>query len=208
MKRQKKRLNVEPCQTEEPSVNYLTGQAYSQRYYSILETRKTLPAWDAKQKFLKLVEKHQILVLQGETGSGKTTQIPQFLVEAGYADNYKQIACTQPRRVAAMSVAKRVAEEMDVNLGEQVGYSIRFDDRTGPNTILKYLTDGMLLREATMDPTLNRYSILILDEAHERTLSTDILFGLIKEILLKTGKPQMIMLELSRDKSHCYECHS
>ena len=87
-----------------------------------------------------------------------------------------------------MSVARRVSEEMDVSLGEQVGYSIRFDDMTSESTILKYMTDGMLLREATMDPSLSRYSVIILDEAHERTLSTDILFGLIKEILLKTGK--------------------
>lgn len=86
-----------------------------------------------------------------------------------------------------MSVAKRVAEEMDVNLGDEVGYSIRFEDKTSPKTVLKYLTDGMLLREAMMDPQLSRYSVLILDEAHERTLSTDILFGLIKEIILKTG---------------------
>lgn len=173
--------------------NYLTGAPYSQRYYDILKTRKTLPAWDAKKQFLKLLKKHQIIVLQGETGSGKTTQIPQFLVEAGYADDGRIIACTQPRRVAAMSVAKRVAEEMDVTLGEQVGFSIRFDDRTSHSTLLKYMTDGMLLREATMDPKLSRYSCVILDEAHERTLNTDILFGLIKEILLKTEIKVIVM---------------
>lgn len=99
------------------------------------------------------------------------------------------IACTQPRRVAAMSVAKRVAEEMDVNLGEEVGYCIRFEDRTSYKTMLKYMTDGMLLREAMIDPTLSRYSVIILDEAHERTLNTDILFGLLKNILKETGKP-------------------
>lgn len=98
------------------------------------------------------------------------------------------IACTQPRRVAAMSVAQRVAEEMDVNLGEEVGYSIRFEDRTSYKTILKYLTDGMLLRESMSDQTLSRYSVIILDEAHERTLSTDILFGLLKNILPNSGK--------------------
>ena len=87
-----------------------------------------------------------------------------------------------------MSVAKRVAEEMDVNLGEEVGYNIRFEDRTSHKTLLKYMTDGMLLREAMMDPTLSRYSCIILDEAHERTLNTDILFGLLKNILKETGK--------------------
>jgi pre-mRNA-splicing factor ATP-dependent RNA helicase DHX15/PRP43 len=94
----------------------------------------------------------------------------------------KQIACTQPRRVAAMSVAKRVADEMDCQIGAEVGYSIRFEDCTSPKTFLKYMTDGMLLREAMTDPNLSRYSAIILDEAHERTLSTDILMGLTKEV--------------------------
>ena len=93
------------------------------------------------------------------------------------------MACTQPRRVAAMSVAKRVAEEMDVVLGQEVGYTIRFEDKSSERTVLRYMTDGMLLREAMTDPDLSRYGIIILDEAHERTLSTDILFGLIKDVL-------------------------
>lgn len=92
------------------------------------------------------------------------------------------VACTQPRRVAAMSVARRVAEELDVSLGEEVGYSIRFEDCTSKRTALKYMTDGMLLREAMADPKLSRYSAVILDEAHERTLATDILMGLLKEV--------------------------
>jgi pre-mRNA-splicing factor ATP-dependent RNA helicase DHX15/PRP43 len=116
-------------------------------------------------------------------GSGKTTQIPQFLCFDQQPHRTKKlIACTQPRRVAAMSVAKRVSEEMDLCLGEEVGYSIRFEDCTSPNTFLKYMTDGMLLREAMTDHTLSRYSAIILDEAHERTLATDILMGLIKKV--------------------------
>jgi pre-mRNA-splicing factor ATP-dependent RNA helicase DHX15/PRP43 len=90
--------------------------------------------------------------------------------------------------VAAMSVSKRVAEEMDVNLGEEVGYSIRFEDKTSNRTLLKYMTDGMLLREAMMDHKLSKYSVIILDEAHERTLNTDILFGILKTIIKETGK--------------------
>jgi HrpA-like RNA helicase len=141
-----------------------------------------LPVWQAKKDFIDILNAHQTVILVGETGSGKTTQIAQFIAEAGYCNAGKKVACTQPRRVAAMSVARRVADEMDVQLGEEVGYSIRFEECTGPRTIVKFATDGMLLREAMTDPTLDKYSVIILDEAHERTLATDILFGLIKEV--------------------------
>ena len=107
----------------------------------------------------------------------QTTQIPQWAIDARAG---RRVVCTQPRRVAAMSVAQRVAEEMDVTLGQQIGYSIRFEDCTSSNTILTYMTDGMLLREAMNDPLLERYSVVLLDEAHERTLATDILMGLLK----------------------------
>ena len=106
----------------------------------------------------------------------------------------KAVCCTQPRRVAAMSVSKRVSEEMDVQLGAEVGYTIRFEDRTSQKTLLKYMTDGMLLREAMTDPMLSRYGIVILDEAHERTLSTDILFGLIKEVLQRRKDIKIIVM--------------
>ena len=115
-----------------------------------------------------------------ETGSGKTTQLPQYLHEAGYTAGGIKVGCTQPRRVAAMSVAARVAEEMGTKVGYEVGYSIRFEDATSDKTVLKYMTDGMLLREFLTEPDLAGYSALIIDEAHERTLSTDILFALVK----------------------------
>ncbi|KAF2495810.1 P-loop containing nucleoside triphosphate hydrolase protein [Lophium mytilinum] len=166
--------------------NPFTGSKFSQRYMGILQTRRDLPVHAQRDQFLDKYQKNQILVFVGETGSGKTTQIPQFVL---YDDlphlNGKMVACTQPRRVAAMSVAQRVAQEMDVTLGEEVGYSIRFEDKTGPNTMLKYMTDGMLLREAMSDNNLSRYSTIILDEAHERTLATDILMGLLKEVVLR-----------------------
>ena len=123
-----------------------------------------------------------MLIIEGETGSGKTTQIPQFLHEAGMTAGGLKIGCTQPRRVAAMSVAARVADEMGVKLGSQVGYSIRFEDCTSERTVIKYMTDGMLLREFLGEPDLSSYKVMIIDEAHERTLHTDILFGLIKDI--------------------------
>ncbi|PJF19602.1 putative pre-mRNA-splicing factor ATP-dependent RNA helicase DHX16-like protein [Paramicrosporidium saccamoebae] len=148
----------------------------------IQNTRQSLPVFSFRQEILDAIQNHQVLVLVGETGSGKTTQIPQYLIESGYTDGGKKIGCTQPRRVAAMSVAARVADEMRVRLGSEVGYSIRFEDCTSERTILKYMTDGMLLREFLTEPDLGSYSALIIDEAHERTLHTDILFGLVKDI--------------------------
>eukprot|EP00898_Chlorokybus_atmophyticus_P001287 jgi/Chlat1/2159/Chrsp17S02733 len=150
-------------------------------HQKILDERKKLPMYPYREELLKAIEEHQVLVIVGETGSGKTTQIPQYLHEAGYTSRGK-IGCTQPRRVAAMSVAARVAQEMDVKLGNEVGYSIRFEDCTSEKTILKYMTDGMLLREFLGEPDLASYSVMIVDEAHERTLHTDVLFGLVKDI--------------------------
>ncbi|XP_041843981.1 pre-mRNA-splicing factor ATP-dependent RNA helicase DHX16 [Melanotaenia boesemani] len=149
---------------------------------SIQEVRRSLPIFPYRDDLLAAIHEHQILVIEGETGSGKTTQIPQYLLEDGYTNGGMKIGCTQPRRVAAMSVAARVAEEMSVKLGNEVGYSIRFEDCTSERTVLKYMTDGMLLREFLTEPDLASYSVIIIDEAHERTLHTDILFGLIKDI--------------------------
>jgi pre-mRNA-splicing factor ATP-dependent RNA helicase DHX15/PRP43 len=149
---------------------------------------------------LDLFHKSQILVFVGETGSGKTTQIPQFVLFDDMPHLYgKMVACTQPRRVAAMSVAKRVANEMDVQLGQEVGYSIRFEDITSPKTMLKYMTDGMLLREAMNDHNLSRYSCIILDEAHERTLATDILMGLLKEVALRRPDIKIVIMSATLD---------
>ncbi|KAK7354240.1 hypothetical protein VNO80_19699 [Phaseolus coccineus] len=148
---------------------------------ALQEERKKLPMYRYRDELLQAIQDHQVLVIVGETGSGKTTQIPQYLHDAGYT-KHGMIACTQPRRVAAMSVAARVSQEMGVKLGHEVGYSIRFEDCTSEKTILKYMTDGMLLREFLGEPDLASYSVVMVDEAHERTLSTDILFGLVKDI--------------------------
>jgi pre-mRNA-splicing factor ATP-dependent RNA helicase DHX15/PRP43 len=184
-----KRVNLS-AEAEGNAVNPWTSTPFSTKYYNILETRLKLPVYQFKDKLVQAVQDNQIVVVEGETGSGKTTQIPQFLVEAGYAKQGKTaVACTQPRRVAATSIAARVAEEMDVELGQEVGYTIRFEDVSDPHsTVLKFVTDGMLLREAMSDPFLTRYSVIVLDEAHERTLATDVLMGLLMEILPKRTK--------------------
>jgi pre-mRNA-splicing factor ATP-dependent RNA helicase DHX15/PRP43 len=178
----------------EPSVNPHTGRVYTPKYYEILAKRKDLPVWQQQAEFTEALHNNQTLILVGETGSGKTTQVPQFVVEAGYTAGGKMCVCTQPRRVAAMSVAKRVADEMDVKIGDEVGYSIRFEELTSQKTFLKYSTDGMLLREAMTDPELSRYAVIVIDEAHERTLATDVLFGLLKEVLLRRKDLKVVVM--------------
>jgi ATP-dependent RNA helicase DHX8/PRP22 len=121
----------------------------------------------------------------------------QYLAEAGYADKGR-IGCTQPRRVAAMSVAKRVAEEVGCRLGQEVGYTIRFEDCTSPETKIKYMTDGMLQRESVIDPLCSQYSVIMLDEAHERTISTDVLFGLLKSTFVVYVARYFLMHYLQR----------
>ena len=128
-----------------------------------------------------MIRENQVVIVIGETGSGKTTQMTQYLIEEGYGSR-GMIGCTQPRRVAAMSVAKRVSEEMGVELGAEVGYSIRFEDCTSDKTCIKYMTDGILLRETLTSDDLENYSAVIMDEAHERSLCTDVLFGILKKV--------------------------
>lgn len=159
---------------------------------NIANTRKSLPVYGYRDSFLKAVEENQILVVVGETGSGKTTQLPQYLYEAGYCET-KKVGCTQPRRVAATSVATRVADEMKVRVGQEVGYSIRFEDESNEKTKIKYLTDGILLREFLGDPLLSGYSALMIDEAHERTISTEILLSLLKDIAKERSDLRIIV---------------
>ncbi|KAG8565858.1 hypothetical protein GDO81_013002 [Engystomops pustulosus] len=165
---------------------------------SIIEQRESLPIYKLKEQLVQAVHDNQILIVIGETGSGKTTQITQYLAEAGYTTRGK-IGCTQPRRVAAMSVAKRVSEEYGCCLGQEVGYTIRFEDCTSPETVIKYMTDGMLLRECLIDPDLSQYAIIMLDEAHERTIHTDVLFGLLKKTVQKRADMKLIVTSATLD---------
>ncbi|KAF7115563.1 hypothetical protein CNMCM5793_002657 [Aspergillus hiratsukae] len=152
-----------------------------------------LPIARHRQSLLYLVETYPVTIVVGQTGSGKTTQLPQYLDQAGWCADGKAIAVTQPRRVAATTVAARVAEEMRCKLGEEVGYSIRFEDVTSASTRIKFLTDGMLLREVLVDPLLSRYSVIMVDEAHERSLSTDVLLGILKKIMKRRPELRIVV---------------
>eukprot|EP00949_MAST-11_sp_MAST-11-sp1_P003671 g3671.t1 len=176
---------------------------------SLQEQRQSLPIFRLKEQLLDAMRRHQVLVVIGETGSGKTTQMTQYLHEMGIAGS-GIVGCTQPRRVAAQSVAKRVAEEYGCRLGEEVGYSIRFDDCTSKSTRIKYMTDGMLMREYLMDNNLRKYSAIMLDEAHERTIHTDVLFGLLKSLVRRRRDLRLIVtsatLDAEKFSSYFYEC--
>ncbi|CBZ52892.1 hypothetical protein NCLIV_026800 [Neospora caninum Liverpool] len=217
------------------------------RTQTLAEQRKSLPVYAVRDEFLDIVREHQIVVVVGETGSGKTTQLTQYLYEAGYASpasssreapnplqrlvrsspesvlkrqklaegdppaslhggiaslatpSVNLIGCTQPRRVAAVSVAKRVADEVGTELGEEVGYAIRFEDCTSERTRIKYMTDGVLLRESLSDADLDKYSAVIMDEAHERSLNTDVLFGILKGVVARRRDFKLIVTSATMD---------
>ncbi|KAG1663950.1 hypothetical protein FOA52_001076 [Chlamydomonas sp. UWO 241] len=151
---------------------------------TIVDDERTLPIRRFAKEIVEAVRANDSVTIIGETGSGKTTQLSQILLENKLAEN-GMVGVTQPRRVGAVSVAKRVAEERGVELGTEVGYAVRFEDRTSAATRIKYLTDGTLLRECLEDPLLQRYAVIILDEAHERSINTDVLFGVLKRMVKK-----------------------
>ncbi|EZG07081.1 hypothetical protein H106_03489 [Trichophyton rubrum CBS 735.88] len=165
---------------------------------SMKEQRESLPVFKFRKQLLEAVRENQLLIVVGDTGSGKTTQVTQYLAEGGFANN-GMIGCTQPRRVAAVSVAKRVSEEVGCQLGQEVGYTIRFEDCSSPNTKIKYMTDGILQREILLDPDLKKYSAIMLDEAHERTIATDILFGLLKKTIKRRPDLKLIVTSATLD---------
>lgn len=143
---------------------------------------KKLPVYQEKDRILKALDEHQVIVVESPTGSGKTTQIPIILHEAGYSQR-GVIGITQPRRIATLSVCDYIAEQLKSNVPGEVGYKMRFEDQTLPETRVKILTDGTLLQEMKTDPHLSRYSVLMIDEAHERSLNIDFIMGLLKELL-------------------------
>ena len=168
------------------------------RSKTMKQQREFLPVYAVRQQLLQLIRDNSVIIVVGETGSGKTTQLTQYLHEDGYT-NVGMIGCTQPRRVAAMSVAKRVSDETGTELGDEVGYSIRFEDVTSDKTVIKYMTDGILLRESLREPDLDMYSCIIMDEAHERSLNTDVLFGLLRSVIARRQDLKLIVTSATMD---------
>eukprot|EP01018_Ginkgo_biloba_P031799 Gb_15844 [translate_table: standard] len=158
-----------------------------------MENKTQLPINQYEHEIVETLKNNSVVVIIGETGSGKTTQLSQIMHRNGYSKS-GIIGITQPRRVAAVSVARRVAFELRVSIGEEVGYSIRFEDRTSERTCIKYLTDGCLLRECLSDPELRQYAVIILDEAHERSLNTDILLGLMKQLVKRRSQDLRVVI--------------
>lgn len=199
------RIDQDGASTEEVAANPWTGKPFSQNYYKLLKDRKKLPVYEFKDEVIETVRTNRVTIIEGSTGSGKTTQIPQFLLEADIVDSKFQVVCTQPRRVAAINVATRVADEMDVHLGGTVGYNVRFDVRESEETRLKYVTDGLLIKQFITDPEVRQYGIIIIDEAHERSVNSDIILGLLKNLVEKRDDLHVVVMSATLEATRFIE---
>ncbi|MEC8474494.1 MAG: DEAD/DEAH box helicase, partial [Planctomycetota bacterium] len=163
-----------------------------------LEYSEELPITQYRQELIQKIRDHQIIIVCGETGSGKSTQLPKFCLEAGLGRD-GVIGHTQPRRLAARSIASRLAEEVGGKVGEVIGYKVRFGDQTGGKTLIKLMTDGILLAETQRDRYLNQYDALIIDEAHERSLNIDFILGYLKNLQHKRPDLKIIITSATID---------
>ena len=159
-----------------------------------------LPVSRRRDDIRDALTKHQVVIVCGDTGSGKTTQLPKIALEMGRGQKGRRIGCSQPRRIAATSVARRVAEELEVPLGKEVGYQIRFEDWTDrETTAVKFMTDGVLLAETRHDRELRQYDTLIIDEAHERSLNIDFILGYLQRTLKKRRDLKVVISSATLD---------
>ncbi|MEO5811126.1 MAG: DEAD/DEAH box helicase, partial [Rhodanobacter sp.] len=164
----------------------------------------SLPISARADDIVELIRKHQVVVIAGETGSGKTTQLPKLCLAAGRGEA-GMIGCTQPRRLAARSMARRVAEELGTQVGDLVGFQVRFNDQVSERSLIKFMTDGILLAETQGDPWLSAYDTLIIDEAHERSLNIDFLLGYLKRLMLKRPELKIIVTSATIDTARFSE---